>query len=84
MVFWIFYCPDRCLDEQLDTVFEHFVAPNSVVRRVFLAFGEYDARSRIGNATFIVVRALFLSLQCTSLGSRAGVRSVNRVLAHLG
>jgi hypothetical protein len=29
--FWFSYRSDRCPDEQLDTVFEHFVAPNSVL-----------------------------------------------------
>jgi hypothetical protein len=31
MVFWISYCPDHCSSEQLETVFEQFVAPNSVL-----------------------------------------------------
>jgi hypothetical protein len=57
-VFWISYRSDRCSDEQLETVFEHFVAPNAVVRRVFLAFGEYDPRGRVENATFLELRAL--------------------------
>ena len=30
-VFWISYCPDRGSSELLETVFEHFVAPNSVL-----------------------------------------------------
>jgi hypothetical protein len=64
-VFWISYCSDRCSDEQLETGFEHFVAPNSVARRVFLAFGEYDPRGRVENATFLELRALLLALQCT-------------------
>jgi len=57
-VFWISYRSDRCPDELLETDFEHFVAPNSVIRRVFLAFGEYDPRGRMENATFIELRAL--------------------------
>jgi hypothetical protein len=57
-VFWISYCLDRCPDEQLETVFEHFVAPNSIIRRGFLAFREYDPRDRMGNATFLELRAL--------------------------
>ncbi len=64
-MFWISYCPDRGSDEPLETVFERFVAPNSVVKRGFLAFGEYIPRGRMGDATFIELRALFLSLQCT-------------------
>jgi hypothetical protein len=57
-VFWISYCPGRCSDELLETVFERFVAPNSVVKRGFFAFGEYDPRGRMGNATFLELRAL--------------------------
>ncbi len=57
-MFWISYCPDRCSSEPLETDFEHFVAPNSVVKRGFLAFGEYDPRGRVLDATFIELRAL--------------------------
>ena len=64
-MFWIYYCPDRGSSEQLETVFEHFVAPNLVIKRVFLAFGEYDPRGRVLDATFIELRALFPALQCT-------------------
>jgi hypothetical protein len=57
-VFWFSYRSDRCPDEPLETGFEHFVAPNSVIKRVFLAFGEYNLRGRIVNAIFIGVRVL--------------------------
>ena len=57
-MFWISYCPDRCPDELLEAVFEHFVAPNAVIRRGFLAFSEYDPRGRVENATFLELRAL--------------------------
>lgn len=33
-MFWISYYPDRCSRVPLDTNFEHFVAPNSVVKRM--------------------------------------------------
>ena len=56
-MFWISYRSDRGSDEPLDTVFERFVAPNSVIKRVFLAFGEYDPHGRVTNATFIVDQA---------------------------
>ncbi len=57
-MFWISYRPDRCSSELLETVFEHFVAPNSVIGRVVLAFGEYDPLGRMGDAIFIELRAL--------------------------
>ena len=57
-MFWISYSSDRCSSELLETDFEQFVAPNSVIRRGFLAFGEYDPRGRVENATFLEVRAL--------------------------
>jgi hypothetical protein len=80
-VFWISYCLDRCPDEQLETVFEHLVAPNSVVKRGFLAFGEYIPHGRVLDATFIGLRVLFLLLQCTEIKPRAGARR-QPVLAH--
>jgi hypothetical protein len=64
-VFWFSYRSDRGSSEPLKTVFEHLDAPNSVIKRGFLAFGEYDPRSRMTDATIIEVRALFLSWQCT-------------------
>ena len=57
-VFWISYCPGGCSSELLETVFERFVAPNSVVRRVFLAFIAIIPLGRMGNATIIGLRAL--------------------------
>ena len=57
-MFWISYRSDRCSSEQLETGFEQFVAPNSVIRRVFLAFSEFDPLGRVENATFIGLRAL--------------------------
>ena len=64
-MFWFSYSSDRCSSELLETVFEHIVAPNSVIRRAFFAFGEYDPRGRVENATFLELRALFPALQCT-------------------
>ena len=83
-MFWFSYCSDRRSSELLETVFEHFVAPNLVVKRGFLAFSEYDPRGRMRNATFSEVRALFLSMQCTEAEPPADAGGVNRVLAHVG